>query len=290
MLHVLNWRGTKEALEALPAHRKAYRVWEEAGRRVEVAGPELRLVQTRVAVLLRRVIPPDYRHSGVRGRSFLTNAKRHCADAPSIKTDIKHFYPSVTFDHVRRFFHGPMKCAPDIASLLANICCFKRKHVPTGGVHSEVLSFYCVKECFDLIAARVESRGGTLSVYVDDIMITMPSASHGDLQWLKRLFASHGIELHGADKSRVYRKRDSKLITGVRIRNGKLHAPQSQHLAIRDGLVALRDDELPESERVHTARSLTGHLDHVQQIDPRFAARAKRSRARLAALVGGASS
>ncbi|MHB1282455.1 MAG: reverse transcriptase family protein, partial [Metallibacterium scheffleri] len=285
LLHVLNWRSTKEALEALPAHRGAYKVWEDAGRRIEAASPELRRVQVRVADLLRRVIPPDYRHSGVRGRSFLTNAKRHCADAPSIKTDIKHFYTSMTFDHVRRFFQGPMKCAPDVASLLANICCFKRQHVPTGGVHSEVLSFYCVKDCFDAIAARVESRGGVLSVYVDDIMITMPGASHGDLHWLRYLFARHGIEIHGADKSRVYRKRETKAITGVHIRNSELRAPQTQHLAIRDGLAKLRDAELTEPERMHAARSVMGHLDHVQQIDPRFARRATGNRARLATIV-----
>jgi hypothetical protein len=231
------------------------------------------------------VTPPDYRHSGVRGRSFLTNAKRHRADAPSIKTDIKHFYPSVTFNHVRRFFQGPMKCAPDIASLLANICCFKRQHVPTGGVHSEVHSFYCMKECFDAIAARAEARGGVLSVYVDDIMITMPSASRGDLQWLRRLFARRGIELHGADKSRVYRKRDAKTITGVLIRNGELKAPQAQHLAIRDGLTQLLSAELTEMERTHVARSLVGHLDHVQQIDSRFTARAKGNRTRLHELL-----
>ena len=285
LLHVLNWRGTKEALEALPAHPGAYKVWKAAGRRIEAASPHLRRVQARIAILLRRVTPPDYRHSGVRGRSFLTNAKRHRADAPSIKTDIKHFYPSVTFDHVRRFFQGPMKCAPDIASLLANICCFKRLHVPTGGVHSEVLSFYCVKNCFDAIAARVEGRGGVLSVYVDDIMITMPDASHSDLQWLRHLFARRGVELHGADKSRVYRKREAKTITGVRIRNGELRAPQTQHIAIRDGLAKLRDAELTEPERLHAARSLIGHLDHVQQIDPRFVQRATGNRARLTRIV-----
>lgn len=148
-----------------------------------------------------------------------------------------------------------------------------------------MLAFYCVKECFDEIAGRVKARGGVLSVYVDDIMVTMPGASHSDLRWLRRLFARHGIELHGADKSRVYRKREAKFITGVRIRNGELRAPQAQHLAIRDGLAKLRDAGLSEPERAHAARSLIGHLDHVQQIDPRFARRATGNRTRLATIV-----
>lgn len=288
LLEVLRWHGTKEALRALASHRGAYKVWEQNGRHIEAASPDLRRLHWRIASLLRRVPPPDYRQSGVRGRSFVDNAKCHRSDEPSIKTDIKRFYPSVTFDHVRRFFKGPMRCAPDVAALLAEICCFRHQrhqHLPTGGVHSELLAFYCLKPCFDAIDARVKARGGVLSVYVDDIMITMPGASHGDLRWLKRLFERHDIELHGADKSRVYRKGDVKTITGVRIHRGTLRAPQAQHLAIRDGLQALRDPALTEPERVHAARSLVGHLDHVQQIDPRFAARAKGNHVRLAALL-----
>jgi hypothetical protein len=50
-------------------------------------------------------------------------------------------------------------------------------------------------------------------------------------------------------------------------------------------LAKLRDAELTEPERMHAARSLIGHLDHVQQIDPRFARRATGNRARLATIV-----
>lgn len=285
LLHVLNWHGAKEALAALPRHRGAYKVWDEKGRRIEAASPSLRRLHWRITSLLRRVPPPDYRQSGVRGRSFVSNAKCHCVDEPSIKTDIKQFYPSVTFGRVRRFFVESMHCAPDVAALLADICCIDRQHLPTGGVHSELLAFCCLKPCFDAINARVKARGGVLSIYVDDIMITMPGASHGDLRWLKHLFARHGIKLHGAEKSRVYRKREAKTITGVCIRGGKLRAPQAQHLAIRDGLGKLRNPELTEPERIHAARSLVGHMDHVQQIDPRFTQRARGNRARLATLL-----
>ena len=287
LLEVLRWHGTKEALRALASHRGAYKVWEQNGRHIEAASPDLRRLHWRIASLLRRVPPPDYRQSGVRGRSFVSNAKCHCVDEPSIKTDIKHFYTSVTFGHVQRFFKEQMQCALDVAALLAEICCFRHQHLPTGGVHSELLAFCCLKPCFDAIDARVKARGGVLTVYVDDIMITMAGASHGDLHWLKHLFARHGIELHGADKSRVYRKGDVKTITGVRIHRGTLRAPQTQHLAIRDGLQALRNPELTGAERTHAARSLVGHLDHIQQIDPRFAARVKGNHVRLAALLRG---
>lgn len=286
LLAKLHWSKPRKLLEALPAAPESYKVWRhKTGRLVQEASPELRRLQARIATLLRRVTPPEYRHSGVRGRSFLTNAKCHVEGYASIKTDIKEFYPAVTFQHVQRFFRDRMKCSGDVAFLLAKICSYQRKHLPTGGVHSEVLAFYCVKPCFDEIAQRANDRGGVMTVYVDDIMSTMPCASHSDLHWMRRLFARHGIELHGAKKSRVFRKRARKTITGVCINNGQLSAPQSQHLAIRNRFADFRKLDLTETERKHTARSLLGHWDHVQQIDTRFASRATGNRARLKPVI-----
>lgn len=204
---------------------------------------------------------------------------------PAVKTDIEHFYPSVSFNHVRRFFKDAMNCTGDIAYLLAKICCYKNKHLPTGGVHSEVLAFYCAKPCFDAVDARAKDLGGVMTTYVDDIMVSAPCASDSDLRWMKRTFAQRGLTLHGADKSRVYRKNERKTITGVCIHHETLRAPQRQHMAIRERFADMRKTSLQDADRVHVARSLVGHLDHVQQIDARYAHRAKANRARLKTLM-----
>ncbi len=285
-MHKLTWSHSKKALEALSDQKGAYKVWQHAsGRWVQEANPELRKLQARIATLLRRVEPPEYRHSGVPGRSFLSNAASHRADMPSVKTDIKAFYPSIRFNHVRHFFKSKMNCAGDVAFLLAKICCYERQHLPTGGVHSELLAFYCLKPCFDAIAERARNQDGAMTAYVDDIMLTLPCASHSDLRWIKRLFRQHGITLHGAKKSRVFRKNEQKTITGVCVRDGHMRAPQSQHLAIKNRFAALRDPSLADTERARVARSLIGHWEHVQQIDPRFTPRARGNRSRLDVLI-----
>lgn len=277
---------SRKDLEALPDRHDAYKVWQhQSGRWVQEANPEMRKLQARIATLLRRVEPPDYRHSGVPGRSFLTNAASHRVDMPSVKTDIKAFYPSIRFDHVRRFFKEQMHCAGDVAFLLAKICCYNRRHLPTGGVHSEILAFYCLKPCFDAIAQRAKVHGGVMTVYVDDVILTLPCASHSDLNWMKGLFQQYGIALHGAKKSRIFRKAEQKTITGVSVHGEQLRAPQGQHLAIKNRLATLRDPSLACAERAQTARSLLGHLEHVQQIDPRFTPRAKGNRSRLGSLL-----
>jgi hypothetical protein len=285
---ILYWRGNPAELERFADRPKNYRTWLDDGRAIQAPVEKLRTIQARIATLLRRVQPPEYRHSGIRKRSFLTNAQQHLAEDPSIKVDIRKFYPSTSFDHVRRFFKRDLQCAGDVAIVLTKLCCYRKEqghsgHLPTGGVHSEVLGFYCHKRTFDALLARTETRGGAMSVYVDDIMATMPNASLTDLEWVRQLFSRAGIEMHRG-KSSVIPKRASKTITGVIIRNGKTNATAKQHQKIKELESALAVTADPE-ERKQIARSLVGHLDHIAQVDTRFKARAVGTRGRLASLV-----
>lgn len=283
-MRALKWRGTRQELEDLPGYRGSYKVWKnDRERAVQEAAPCLRNVQARIAVLLRRIVPPEYRHSGVRDRSFLTNAQQHTQLDPSIKLDIKSFYPTTSFQHVRKFFVEVMKCAGDVAFLLAKLCCYRQKHLPTGGVHSEVVAFYCHRGNFDQLMDRVHSRGGVMTVYVDDIMVTMPGASLTDLEWARRLFARQKVKLHPG-KCRVIRKAAPKFITGVEIHKGKINAPKAQHLMIKQRLAEIRN--APSEEVASKAvGSLLGHLDHVAQINPKFQNRAHGTRGRFKALI-----
>jgi hypothetical protein len=285
---ILCWKGGPAELERFSDRPTNYRVWIKDGRDIQSPIDDLRAIHARIATLLRRVQPPEYRHSGIRKRSFLTNAQQHLADEPSIKIDIRKFYPSTSFEHVRRFFKNDLQCAEDVAIVLAKLCCYRKSpgltgHLPTGGVHSEVLGFYCHKHTLDAILARTLARGGAMTVYVDDIMATMPNASLTDLEWVRRLFFNAGIEIHPG-KSKVVPKKAPKTITGVTIHKGKTRAPAAQHLQIKKLELALAETaDLEEKKRI--ARSLVGHLDHIAQVDARFKARAVGTRGRLASLV-----
>ncbi len=284
LLRALKWEKSLGELEALAQERGAYSVWtEQDGRTIQAPTPKLRTVHARVAVLLRRIIPPHYRHSGIRDRSFITNAAEHLEAHASLKLDIKSFYPSTKFGHVRRFFIVQMNCAPDVAAILARLCCYQKRHVPTGAVHSEVLAFYCHKEMFDQLAERVRVRGGRMTIYVDDIMVTMPNASLTDLEWTRHLFSHYGMQMHPR-KSSVLRRKQEKIITGVAIRDGRMFAPSVQHKKVEELLGEMRLASTDEVEK-RKARSLIGHLDHIAHIDPRFKARASGNRARLKSLV-----
>jgi len=273
-----------EAVVALVSANGAYKTWaEKNGRQVQAACPKLRKIHARIATLLRRIRPPEYRHSGVRKRSFLTNAAQHCGRMPTLKLDIRKFYPSTSFNHVWLFFFRTMKCSADVAHVLATICTYRSRHLPTGGVHSEVLAFYCHKSMLDALNARVTKRGGVMTVYVDDIVVTMPSACRSDLEWTKKLMERAQLTMHDR-KSRVIRAAEEKMITGISIRNGRMSAPAGQHRRIKE-LHAQIADAGSQAEALSEIRSLQGHLDHVAQIDPKYAAKAKGNRARFKSLL-----
>ena len=75
------------------------------GSKREIQAPKLGLdiVQTRIASLLVRVSAPSYVHSGVKGKSNVTNARMHVGDHPVLTMDIQRFYPSVTKNHFFTF-------------------------------------------------------------------------------------------------------------------------------------------------------------------------------------------
>ena len=84
LLDRLGWEGSFDDLMALATAPGAYRQWSDGDRKIQEATEGLRKVHVRIATLLRRIAPPDYRHSGVRGRSFLTNAAVHVDLEPSL--------------------------------------------------------------------------------------------------------------------------------------------------------------------------------------------------------------
>jgi hypothetical protein len=273
------WEGAFDDLEAFSKRNNNYKCWQKDGREVQEARDRLRRIHFRIATLLGRVEPPSYRHSGVKKRSFVTNASQHAVEEPMLQFDIRKFYPSTTFKHVYDFFHHDLQCAGDIAHLLAELCCFNGKHLPTGGVHSEIVAFYVHKKQFDAINARAQSRGGRMSSYVDDVAITAPQISLTDLEWIRKRMKLHGLSLHPG-KSFVSKKKEVRILTGVQLVGAQLLAPPGQKMRIKQ-----LNNELAQTSSADAARSiarkLMGHYDHIAQIEDGFRQVAMGNRGRL---------
>jgi len=137
-------------------HRTNYRVFElskrRGGTRV-ICAPTgvLRLIQTRLSHILQDVYQPKpCVHGFRRGRSIVTNARQHVGRRYVLNVDLKDFFPSVNFGRVRGMFMAqPYSLPPKVATVLAQICCYKNE-LPQGAPTSPVVS--------NMICARMDSE------------------------------------------------------------------------------------------------------------------------------------
>jgi len=121
--------------------------------------------------LLSQIETPEYLHSAVKGRSYITNAYDHGASVGAIKLDVQKFYPNARSAEVFRFLCEELLWRRDVAGLgKALLTC--RGHLPTGGNASPLLSFWAYKPMFDALAQLAELNGCVFTVYVDDMTMT----------------------------------------------------------------------------------------------------------------------
>ena len=171
----------------------------------------LRRVHDRVQSLLSRIKTPEYLHSGVKGRSNLTNALEHSYKSGLVKTDIQSFFPSITNIKIGNFFKGVMRCSPNVAKLLANMLTFNGV-VPKGSPCSTTIAFWANKNMFDEIERICIESNATFTVYVDDISISMTGLNRNMLRRVNGIIRRNGYSHH---KHRIYKPTQSKVITGI---------------------------------------------------------------------------
>lgn len=263
-------------LERLSTNEGNFRVFTikqgEKRRQVEVPKVVLERVHRRLFSLLERIEKPDYLHSGVRGRSYISNAKVHLGAVPVVKLDLKKFYPSVDAARVSRFFNGTMRCSPDVAAVLTRLCTFE-SHVPTGSCVSQLLAFFAAKPMFDELHALATSAGVRDSCYVDDLTWSGHGATPAFLWAAKQVVHRHGFAHH---KDRCFAAGDRKLVTGVMLDGDRIAVLPSKEFDLWRNIHALGGFE--PRDRIVAANSLIGTAVAAGQIEARFLRRLRRLR------------
>jgi hypothetical protein len=250
-------------------------------RQVEVPKPIVERLHRRLFTLLARIEKPDYLHSGVKGRSYITNAKSHIGNVPLVKLDIKKFYPSVDSGRVYRFFNEVLCCSPDVAGMLTKLCTYDN-HVPTGSCVSQLLAFYAAKPMFDALHELSLHHSVRDSIYVDDMTYSGATATPEFLWAVKKVVHAHGFRYH---KDRCYTADQQKLITGVMVDGDRIAVlPSREHQLWRQAQ-ALGNGDLVE--RKAAVNSLIGSVVAAGQVEARLLTRLLGLRARLAELKRG---
>lgn len=241
-------------------------------RPVQAPVHELDVIHTRIASLLLRVKLPNSIHSGIKGRSNVTNAKQHVGNHPVLTMDIKGFYPSVTRKSIYHFFHSKLNCSPDVAGILAKLCTYKT-HLPTGSRLSMPLAFWANADMYERLESLCISKDVRLTIFVDDLTF---SGAQVDLKFSKDvglIIKNAGLTVH-PDKTKLYSREQPKLITGVIVDKVGISVRNEHHKLIyqlfSDMKECKNDDELKAYQK-----QLIGRLSAAGQINQKFKQRAK---------------
>ena len=250
---------------------KLFEITSATGKPRPIQEPRRRIqiLHSRIHTLLSRVEVPDYLHSAVGERSYLSNAGAHDPSLPAIKIDIKKFFPSVTRAAVFSFFAETLKCRRDVAGYLADFHTFDEQ-LPTGSSASPILAYYASKKMFDEIADLATAKNLVMTCYVDDITLSGLGATNAVLLDLRKIITRHGLKSH---KAHAFSGSQPKVITGVCNTSSGRRVPNKLHLKIKRGF-----DELGittnAKARQKVLGQLLGRLDAAGNIDPAFKARA----------------
>jgi len=240
-----------------------YRVWlNKKEREIQQPIRWLAQVHNRIGRLLSRIDLPDYLFSQ-KGRSYIDNAKQHCNSHPLGKTDITKFYTSTTHAMVRRMFTNIFKCAGDVAKILADICCYKQQHLPTGSTLSGRVAFFSALPMFKSIETLAQKNKSKMTIYVDDITLSGPLVTKRFMSDIRGIIRQHGLKTKRA-KTATFAKDSAKPVTGVIVFEDGVRLPNSRHKLIWETRQALKVASITEREEL--LKSLRGRIQEEKQI------------------------
>lgn len=247
------------------ADNGCYRVYThtETGREIQEPGNKLQSLHRQLHKYLSRVEVPDYLHSTVKGRSYISNARAHVGNDNLLKIDIAKFYQSVPQHKVMHFFRDVMSCAPDVAGLLANLICY-RGMLATGSSISPLISYFSYRSLFNDLASIALHHNLTMTCYVDDITMSGFHVSREILHKVRLTIFKAGLRAH---KAHLFIGKRAKIVTGVVVNKNEICLPNSRWRKIKNTKREIRNCA-DKNEKIKTYIRLISSLYEAAQIEP----------------------
>lgn len=223
-------------------------------------------IHYRIAKHLDSIQRPDFLHSAAKKRSHITNARAHVdVGGALVAMDIRKFFESTTYHHVKAFFHKDLGCSLDVARLLATVCTADG-HLPTGSCVSPLLSYFTHRKMFAAVEALCAEKQVTMTLYVDDLTLSGPHATKTMLHHVKALIKRQGLRTQPS-KDAVVRPGKAAIITGAVRDGGQLRLRNKHH----NSIVTLQD-RIANGDDV-SFNQLRGRVAAARSVEPVAAAR-----------------
>jgi retron-type reverse transcriptase len=243
--------------------------------------------------VLRHLPVGDSAHGFVPGRSTVTNAGAHAAQAVVVGMDLRDFFPSVTFPRVRSVFQWA-GYSPAVATILALLCTESpRREVSYGGTRYHVATGprglpqgACTSPALaNQVARRLDKRLAGLAArlglrytrYADDLTFSGGPELEPRLGYLlgkvRELAEDEGFAVNDR-KTRVLRRRTAQVVTGLVV-NDRPGVPRREvrrlrailHRACTEGLAAQNRTGQPDFRAW-----LQGMIAYVRMVRPQTGA------------------
>jgi RNA-directed DNA polymerase len=200
-------------------------------RTIRAPATALKIIQRKLNTVLQAVYQPKPSvHGFALGRSILSNANAHTRKRYVFNVDLLDFFPCINFGRVRGLFmHPPYNLNPDVATVLAQICCSDNQ-LPQGAPTSPVVAnMICSKMDAELQRLAKEHRC-TYTRYADDLTFSTtmrsfpralavvdtsaPDRSTRPGGELVGIIRQNGFEINSG-KVRLKARTDRQVVTGL---------------------------------------------------------------------------
>lgn len=243
---------------------KVFSIHKKNGGKREICAPVsgIKHLQRKIADELEEVVSPKTCAYGyVKGKSIFDNAFRHRHKNLVVNIDLKDFFGSINFGRVRGVFMSPpFSCNKDVATVIAQICCFKGC-LPQGAPSSPVISNIVCRRLDNQMMAFAKSNRLVYTRYADDITfstgLTELPARLGTicdgrlvLSWeLVSIIQGNGFSVNES-KVRFAFRNGRQEVTGL-IVNSFVNVPRKYVKRVRAMLHAWEKYGLAEAAREH---------------------------------------
>lgn len=266
-------RLAKEVKSLYPPYTCFNQKQKNKVRKIENPSPELKIAQKKLKKLLSRIETPEWLMSGKKSVSIFNNAAFHKGNKIFLCVDIQSFYKNISKDHVKGCFIHTFLMAEDVAGLLSDIVMFHERngkvknYLPTGAPSSQAIAYWTYHKMFANIYNLANSRGITMSLYVDDLTFSSNKTIPNDfLNILKEKLAVFGLTLKES-KIKRYGAGAYKSVTGCIITpDNKVKIPNR----IRNKILTLMGKDKIENIEFDRLEKLFGSLNSARQIESNF--------------------
>lgn len=247
--HQYYWEKREHKLDA-SGRIKTYKDGTPKIRVIHPPNDFLKGIQKRIKrLLLDPIALPDYVFGSVKGKSNITNAKKHLGKKFRFETDLQNFFPSISNKAVYKIFEK-VTCDFELARLLTILVSFKGE-LPQGAPTSSSLANIAFLPIDFEIEAMCSGCQITYTRYVDDLTFSSQNDFKDKLPEFLSAIQKGKFKIS-------YRKTTyfgGSTITGIHVYNNHMDAPKKIKLKSAQELA---EDSVAKPYTIYRNRIIKG--------------------------------